>query len=183
MEFGDGPKTSRVRIGYSVIDDDTLILELNPPSRRRRRATLPRDWDRPGPIHVIEPTRSQSPRGASKAPGPDRRASRRIEFEARVAFESKHNAAAGLIQNISAGGLFVATDQLCSIGDRVVLRFRLPSDQTLLAVDADVRWVGQSTSPRKRSAATGMGLEFVELAVDAAASINRFLRKRGALDA
>jgi uncharacterized protein (TIGR02266 family) len=100
-----------------------------------------------------------------------------------VAFESKHNAAAGLIQNISAGGLFVATDQLCSIGDRVVLRFRLPSDQTLLAVDADVRWVGQSTSPRKRSAATGMGLEFVELAVDAAASINRFLRKRGALDA
>src|SRR4029079_19692672 len=51
------------------------------------------------------------------------RASERYDLEIKVDLESEHNFYTGLTQNISAGGLFIATHHLRRIGDRITLKF------------------------------------------------------------
>ena len=60
------------------------------------------------------------------------RASERFDLEVKVDLESDHNFYTGLTQNISAGGLFIATHHLRRIGDRITLKFQLPgTDQSV----------------------------------------------------
>ena len=49
------------------------------------------------------------------------RAAERFDLEVKVDLESDHNFYTGLTQNISAGGLFIATHVLRKIGDRISL--------------------------------------------------------------
>ena len=66
--------------------------------------------------------------GAKVAQNPQQnvRASERFDLEVQVDLESDHNFYTGLTQNISAGGLFIATNVLRRIGDRITLKFSLP---------------------------------------------------------
>jgi Tfp pilus assembly protein PilZ len=57
------------------------------------------------------------------------RASERYDLEIKVDLESEHNFYTGLTQNISAGGLFIATHHLRRIGDRIALKFQLPGSE------------------------------------------------------
>ena len=54
------------------------------------------------------------------------RAAERFDLEVKVDLESDHNFYTGLTQNISSGGLFIATNALRKIGDRITLKFSLP---------------------------------------------------------
>ena len=59
------------------------------------------------------------------------RAAERFDLEVKVDLESDHNFYTGLTQNISSGGVFIATHHLRRIGDRITLKFTLPgSDKT-----------------------------------------------------
>ena len=97
-----------------------------------------------------------------------------------VNLESEHNFYTGFTENISSGGLFIATRDLLPLGVRTVVRFTLPDVSDEFELDCEVRWqrleqaAGHGISP-------GIGVRFLNLGPDAEAFINRFLKKRETL--
>ncbi len=111
--------------------------------------------------------------------GPDdsvRREHERFSVDLQVSVLSEHNFYAGLAENISAGGLFIATHQLQKVGSRIELSLRMPESEEVFQIVGEVRWVRlynehSDTSP-------GLGVRFTELPPGAAAAIGRFLGQR-----
>ena len=65
----------------------------------------------------------------------------------------------GIVENFSAGGMYISTEHPPSRGSSVILKFRIKANPKALLpiqVRAVVRWVRQVTNPK------GMGVEFVE---------------------
>jgi uncharacterized protein (TIGR02266 family) len=109
------------------------------------------------------------------------RASERFDLEVKVDLESDHNFYTGLTQNISAGGLFIATHVLRKIGDRITLNFILPGADKPVAVETEVRWIRENTALQKVDGSTGMGVRFINLTPEASTAINKFLQSRDSL--
>jgi uncharacterized protein (TIGR02266 family) len=109
------------------------------------------------------------------------RASERYDLEVKVDLESDHNFYTGLTQNISAGGLFIATHHLRRIGDHITLKFQIPGTDQAIAVDTEVRWIRENTSLQRVDGATGMGVRFINLSPEAANAIQTFLQNRDSL--
>src|SRR5262245_28785488 len=113
---------------------------------------------------------------------PNVRASERFDLEVKVDLESDHNFYTGLTQNISAGGLFIATHHLRRIGDRITLKFTLPGSEKMLAVETEVRWIRENSAlVRAGESGTGMGVRFINLSAEASAAISGFLESRESL--
>ena len=74
------------------------------------------------------------------------RAAERFDLEVKVDLESDHNFYTGLTQNISSGGVFIATHHIRKIGDRITLKFSLPGSAEPLAVETEVRWIRENTA-------------------------------------
>jgi len=109
------------------------------------------------------------------------RAAERFDLEVKVDLESDHNFYTGLTQNISSGGLFIATNALRKIGDRITLKFSLPGSAETLAVETEVRWIRENSALHKVEGATGMGVRLVNLSPAAAATIQKFVESRDSL--
>ena len=65
----------------------------------------------------------------------------------------------GIIENYSAGGMYITTDAPLARGKVALLTFRLKSQQNAplpIQVRVTVRWVRQVSNPR------GMGVEFLD---------------------
>jgi uncharacterized protein (TIGR02266 family) len=120
--------------------------------------------------------------GAKEAQNqPHVRASERFDLEVKVDLESDSNFYTGLTQNISAGGLFIATNAIRKIGDRITLKFSLPGTAEPVAVETEVRWIRENSALHKIEGASGMGVRFVNLSPLAAAAIQKFLEDRDSL--
>jgi uncharacterized protein (TIGR02266 family) len=105
-----------------------------------------------------------------------RREHDRFSVELEVNVTSEHNLYAGLAENLSAGGLFIATHKLQKVGSRIELGLRMPDSEQEFAIVGEVRWVRvynehSDTSP-------GLGVRFLELPPGAGAAIERFLGQR-----
>jgi uncharacterized protein (TIGR02266 family) len=109
------------------------------------------------------------------------RASERYDLEVKVDLESDHNFYTGLTQNISAGGVFIATHMLRKIGDRITLNFTLPGSAATLSVETEVRWIRENTALMRADGGTGMGVRFINLSPEASAAITKFLQSRDSL--
>ena len=109
------------------------------------------------------------------------RAAERFDLEVKVDLESDHNFYTGLTQNISSGGLFIATHHLRKIGDRITLKFTLPGSEKVLAVETEVRWIRENSALHRVEGAQGMGVRFINLTAEASALINGFLESRESL--
>jgi uncharacterized protein (TIGR02266 family) len=109
------------------------------------------------------------------------RAAERFDLEVKVDLESDHNFYTGLTQNISSGGVFIATSAIRKIGDRITLKFSLPGTNETLAVETEVRWIRENSALHKVEGATGMGVRFVNLSPAAAAMIQKFVESRDSL--
>jgi uncharacterized protein (TIGR02266 family) len=123
---------------------------------------------------------SNTTEAAATSPA-DRRASPRHEVEVDVGFETDSNFYTGLTQDISSGGLFVATHQIKSVGDHVKVKFVLPGVKTPIEVETEVRWVRESSALRRADGAHGMGLRFINLTDEAKKAISSFLDRRDSL--
>src|SRR5690349_13072711 len=73
--------------------------------------------------------------------GIQRRTSPRFAVELDVSLGSEHNFYAGLAENLSAGGVFVATHMLKPVGERVELSIHLPDSDHPVCGIGQVRWV------------------------------------------
>jgi uncharacterized protein (TIGR02266 family) len=109
------------------------------------------------------------------------RAAERFDLEVKVDLESDHNFYTGLTQNISSGGVFIATSAIRKIGDHITLKFTLPGSGETLAVDTEVRWIRENSALHKVEGATGMGVRFVNLSPAAATAIQKFVESRESL--
>ena len=77
--------------------------------------------------------------------------------------------------DLSTGGLYVKTDYPLPTGESLTLRFTLPDQHRMVTCKARVAWVNPKKDPRKPELPPGMGIQFVELALEDMKSIRRFL--------
>jgi uncharacterized protein (TIGR02266 family) len=117
-----------------------------------------------------------SQRADSLAPDGVRREHERFSVDLQVSVLSEHNFYAGLAENLSAGGLFIATHKLQKVGSKIELSLRMPDSEEVFQVEGEVRWVRvynehSDTSP-------GLGIRFLQIPSAATSAINRFLGQR-----
>ena len=94
-----------------------------------------------------------------------------------ITYESEHNFYTGFTENISSGGLFVATHQPRKIGDMIDLTFSLPGLGQPCHVLGRVRWVREYHGAMADST-PGMGIEFVSLEERERRAIEAFIKYR-----
>lgn len=109
------------------------------------------------------------------------RSSERFDLEVKVDLESDHNFYTGLTQNISAGGVFIATHHIRRIGDRITLKFTLPGSEKTIDVETEVRWIRENTALQRVEGSSGMGVRFINLTPEASAAITAFIQARDSL--
>lgn len=109
------------------------------------------------------------------------RQSERHDLEIAVDLESDTNFYTGLTQNISTGGVFIATHQIKRVGDHVQLKFTLPGSPKPIQVDTEVRWIRENSSLHRTDGASGMGVRFINMSAEDAAAIQSFLQNRESL--
>lgn len=109
----------------------------------------------------------------SRPRGRDRRKAERIRLDADVSLYSPTQFWAGLAEDLSEGGLFVATYQLEPIGTPIDLRFELPTGQAV-QVRGVVRWVREITD----ESMPGMGVQFEDVESADLRVIQTFVKHR-----
>lgn len=108
--------------------------------------------------------------------GDNRRRHSRYAVELEVSLSSDHNFYAGFAENLSEGGVFVATHSLKAVGSKIDLSLHLPGSESPVQVHGEVRWVreyreGSDVPP-------GIGIRFLELGPEAVQAIGAFLSHR-----
>jgi uncharacterized protein (TIGR02266 family) len=115
---------------------------------------------------------------APMSAGGHRREHSRFSVDLDVTVGSDHNFYAGFAENLSAGGVFIATHKLKPVGSKIELSINLPDSVTVQAL-GEVRWIRvfneQSDTP------PGMGVKFLEIDEASIAGIQGFLSRRDPL--
>ncbi|MCU0691286.1 MAG: TIGR02266 family protein [Polyangiaceae bacterium] len=89
-------------------------------------------------------------------------------------FENETHFFAGLSEDLSCGGLFIATYCKLPVGTRLWVRFVLP-DGTEVSASGSVRWLRDTDT---QEAPPGMGVEFVGISPEALKKITEFCSAR-----
>jgi uncharacterized protein (TIGR02266 family) len=89
---------------------------------------------------------------------------------------SDHNFYAGFAENMSAGGLFVATYVKRPKGDRLDIVINIPGQQEPIRAVGEVRWLRDHSE--HSNVPPGLGVRFVELPASDAKIIEDFLKNR-----
>jgi uncharacterized protein (TIGR02266 family) len=108
-----------------------------------------------------------------------RRVHARFVVDLDVTLVSDHNFYAGFAENLSVGGIFVATHKLLPVGEIIKLAIRLPRHPTSVDGVGQVCWVRDYSE--RSNVPPGLGLKFVELADGGAEAIRNFLEQRDPL--
>ncbi|MCC6750929.1 MAG: TIGR02266 family protein [Deltaproteobacteria bacterium] len=119
-----------------------------------------------------------------RRPGADdaatnRREHVRTELQASVSLSSETNFYSGHMNDVSEGGLFVATREPQAIGTVLVVEFSLPDDELTIFVKGEVRWIREE-GPGPEGVA-GMGIRFLNLHEDDRQRIEAFVQKRATI--
>lgn len=107
---------------------------------------------------------------------PESRRFRRAAVELDVSLGSDHNFYAGFAENLSAGGVFVATHMLRPVGELIDLSIHIPESDMLIKGTGQVRWVREYNEDS--DVPPGMGVKFTNLEEGAHDSIEKFLAQR-----
>jgi uncharacterized protein (TIGR02266 family) len=106
----------------------------------------------------------------------NRRQHSRFAVELDVSISSDHNFYAGFTENLSAGGIFVATHVLKPVGSVIELCVFLPDSQRTVRGKGEVRWVRSYNE--HNNVPPGMGISFIELEAGCEHAIAEFLSNR-----
>ena len=110
---------------------------------------------------------------------PQRRASPRYAVELDVSLGSDHNFYAGFVENMSVGGVFVATHMIKPVGEKLELAIHLPESDIVVRGIGEVRWIREYSE--QSNVPPGMGVRFVHLEPASAEAIEAFLGQRDPL--
>jgi len=106
--------------------------------------------------------------------GADRRRRERQGCEFEVEFLDDTHLTTGLTQDVSEGGVFVATYQTLAIGTEVVLALQLPGHR--VEVRGEVRWARPECENSDQR--PGFGVAFTELTPEALVALTELCRSR-----
>jgi len=157
---GPGAESAQAVTQPAELDDDHEAIPLTP-RRAPPRATAQRVRR---PVEFVPPAR----------PDDDRRYSRRVDLDVDIGLHSETNFFVGFAEDISDGGLFVATYDLLPIGTELTLSLVLPGGRQIVA-PARVTWI---RDPHDGDLAPGVGVRFERLDEEDRDAIDRFLKKR-----
>lgn len=107
----------------------------------------------------------------------DRRTSVRLPHVIEVTHTSDHNFFVGFTEDVSEGGLFVATYAPLELGELLELSFCVPGLEEAQNVQCRVRWA-REYNPLNPDVIPGVGVSFLDLSEDAAKAIHTFIRQR-----
>ena len=107
----------------------------------------------------------------------EKRAHDRIDHRVAVTVTSESNFYTGFTQDISEGGVFVATPDLLPIGAMVEFELALGGGKGTVTVRGEVRWV-RELSEYNPDAPPGFGVRFTNLHPKVADIINAFIDAR-----
>lgn len=106
----------------------------------------------------------------------------RAQFDIKVGVASAHRMFVGLVDNISSGGLFIATDQELTKGDKIEVKFTIPGSDHGFDKKAEVMWIRPySELGSDRNAAAGAGVRLLELTDDEKQLLNGFINQHEAM--
>ena len=105
-----------------------------------------------------------------------RRAHPRYAVELDVSMGSDHNFYAGFAENLSAGGIFIATHMLKPVGELIEFCVNLPGGAGTVRGVGEVRWIRDYCE--SSNVPPGMGLRFVEVGPGGNELIAWFLAER-----
>jgi uncharacterized protein (TIGR02266 family) len=106
----------------------------------------------------------------------NRRDAQRQPIEAKVGFQSDTNFFTGFTEDISTGGIFIATYETKVYGEQVKLSFTLPNGH-LINAPGIVRWV-REFNELAPDTVPGMGVQFEALARKDHEAISSFIEQR-----
>jgi uncharacterized protein (TIGR02266 family) len=107
-----------------------------------------------------------------------RREHSRFSVDLDVTVGSDHNFYAGFAENLSAGGVFIATHKLKPVGSRIELSINLP-DGAQVRASGDVRWI--RVFNERSDTPPGMGVKFDDIDDASVTAIQGFLSRRDPL--
>ncbi len=110
----------------------------------------------------------------------NRRQFPRIHYKVEVTLESESTFYSGFTENISAGGLFIATYDLRPMGQQIQLEFTVPNRQQPISVLGEVRWI-REFNPANPDMTPGMGVKFIGLSEQDRRDIEAFVAERETL--
>ena len=96
----------------------------------------------------------------------------RMTLSAKVTIRSQTNFFMGFSENISEGGVFISTLSPPGIGESIEIEIPIENSEKKVFVQGIVRWHRR----RPDGAATGCGIQFVDLQVDAKQAIENLIR-------
>ena len=105
---------------------------------------------------------------------------RRHAVEVEVSLTSESNFYMGFTENVSEGGIFVATYDFAPMGADVEFDLRLPGMADPVTCRGEVRWI-REFNPAAQDVMPGMGIEFKNISRKTEAVIKHFVRSRDAL--
>ena len=97
-----------------------------------------------------------------------------IDYELEVSLESGNNFYAGIMRDISEGGLFIVTDRIHRDGEIMKIAFKFPGIEGPIEVTCMVQWRRClfSGSPMDE----GIGVKFMDLDPEISKKINAYLK-------
>ena len=151
----------------------------------------------PPPAQVVPPTPAppvqaappiQAPRPSTPlpmAPAPARdqpdgrtaRRYRRFPLKVEVGYATDHNFYTGFLENLSSGGLFIATHQPTQIGEVMEVTFTVPGIPAPCIAIAQVTWL-RDYDASNDDMVPGMGLKFIQLDPKVRAAVELFIKHR-----
>lgn len=93
----------------------------------------------------------------------DRRIHPRAAIHLRIAYQSAGMLKTDYVENISRGGLFIATDEPAEIGSSIEIELFCVSTRASIPVAATVRWRGAQAMSEGDAPVLGIGVEFEAL--------------------
>jgi len=112
--------------------------------------------------------------------GIDHRSHPRVPLQVGVGVHSESNFYVGMSNDISEGGLFIATHQVPPVGSELEVELFLPGGVEVRAL-ATVRWVSEPRELQDPWARPGMGVQFADLDARGHAAIAEFIENRAPL--
>ena len=108
--------------------------------------------------------------------GAERRAHARARLKTSINFGSESNFYTGFTQDISEGGIFVATHNVIPRGSIIELEFSIPDGGDPIKVSGEVRWSIEYNEMSDGS--PGLGLKFVDMSASDRTRIEKFVKVR-----
>lgn len=110
----------------------------------------------------------------------DKRVTPRYQVKVEVGLQTESNFYTGLTQDLSGGGVFVATHQTRDVGEHIKVLLTLPGQKETFEILTEVRWVRSTTFSRSVED-PGMGLRFLQMSPQAKKAVTEFLARRESL--